>query len=117
MIEYYIDGRLMPSPDSLKLSDNNLYMEGTGRDEIGAMHLDLIRPMVNQWTISYSVMEYRQMRTLRAALSPTGFTFSCLSPSGPATVRAYCGEFQSDVIAELPGNQVYVSCSFKITEM
>ncbi len=91
--DYLIDGKAMLAADNgADVEYTDLESDGTGLDESGVLHRDVMRFDVRSWTFTYSVLTSEEYNYLQSLFRrKTFFDFKIRSGSGTETVKAYCG--------------------------
>lgn len=115
---YKIDGDEMLSIVSFEGTPSDMYAEeSTGRDEVGYMHLDLVRPNVHSWKLGHKWVPDDEYKRLRDALNPLGFLFEGWGDDGYVTAQCYGRINKSTVDFIDPDGTVFRSFDLVVTEL
>jgi len=92
---FQVDGNPLLAPDAdVRINENDLDAESSGRDESGFLHRRILRESVRTWSFSYahlSAEDYAYIISLFKG-KPT-FAFAFAEPDGTvATTTAYCAK-------------------------
>lgn len=113
---YKIDNVTMPlGITSFTPEIHNLYGEGTGRDEAGINHLELIRAGTRKWQIKHSFLTSQEMETLVNALKPKGFSVEAYHPLGNQASSCY-GTAQVSMSAKPGSLEIYWDVDVSLIE-
>ena len=90
-MSYSINGVTMPPIEqgSLDVERTDLFGESTGRDETGAMHLDLVRSGVYKVTVEHRMLTNSQVVQIENSIRNIPFSFSCSTARGNVSFSAY----------------------------
>lgn len=88
-MSYKINNTTMPDYTSISPEVHDLYGEGTGRDEAGINHLELIRAGTRKWKIKHEMLTNDEIETLVNALDPLGFSMTGYHPLGNSASSCY----------------------------
>ena len=114
--DFTVDGEpiLVPAAN-VKIDQNDLDSDGSGRDEQGYMHRIVLRRRVKKWGFSYSTLtqaEYDYINSLFDGKDT--FTFAYTEKGEKKTTSAYCSSNSVSLYNAKKG--IYKGFSFNIIE-
>lgn len=113
---FTVDGEPILVPDvDVKIAQNDLDSDGSGRDEQGYMHRVVLRRRVKKWSFSYSTLtqdEYDYMNVLFDGKDT--FTFGYVEKGEKKTTSAYSSSNSVSLYNAKRG--IYKNLTFDIVE-
>lgn len=116
-MEYYkIDHNPMPAAVEITPSEEELYSDSTGRDEMGVTHLDLVRAGVNKLQIRHEMLTDTELATIKNAIDPATKPKGVTVTAFGKTFRAYVGPRQ--YLPKVVGpSEVYWQMTYSLVEI